>query len=242
MPPAEAGTARRGRLKPGRAASARPTSNSSRSCSPSAARGGHARRPGRLSQPVGQPRCPAARAAGPARRAAVFLQRRRHAGVPAGAGPSRKPARSRRPSSRRGPARSRRRPCAHRFPGPRVRPDRPAGAGNRRDGRRRSTTPSWPPGWPSPASPLLFLVVYRGFALPAADRRHAAGRHGLGDGLADADGRPPEHPVGDVRGHAHRHGRLRRAVGDALRAGPRATGMDVRRPCCTRRRTWPSAT
>ena len=127
------------------------------------------------------------------------------------------------------------------FSGPAVRPDRNAGAGNGRDGRR-------------PTRHAMGVVAgrrRRGLAVPrrlprprlsAADGSHAAGRHRLGAGLADADGRPPEHPVGHVRGHADRHGRLRRAVGDALRAERGGAGPTCDRRCCTRRVTSRSAT
>ncbi len=178
---------------------------------------------------VGQSAGPYTGAKRPARGATVFLQRSsgqfRHgtnAGLPVGAADQGRrlvyacaQERNRYPRDRG--------PDAAELSGRRVWRHRVASAGNRRDDRRR----------PRYADGLVvgprrrhgaFLPGLSRHLVSALDRGDAAHRHRLGDGLVDADGRSLEHSVGDVRRHAHRHGRLRRPMGDALRAGTEAWG------------------
>ena len=110
-------------------------------------------------------------------------------------GRSRTRARSRRSLASVNGASANRRGATPRIRGLADRPDRAAGARNRRDGSSQDDTNR--AGWLALAGvALLYLVVYRGFGYPLLDRGHAAGRHALVDGLADADGRPSEHPLG----------------------------------------------
>ena len=74
---------------------------------------------------------------------------------------------------------------------------------------------------------LLYLVVYRGLRFPLTTVASLL----VGTvwaRLADAHHRPSEHSLVGVRGHADRHRRLRRSLGDALRAGT-ASGAGHRR-------------
>ena len=77
---------------------------------------------------------------------------------------------------------------------------------------------------------LLFFLVYRGIWYPLLTVATLLVGTAWAMGWLTADRRPSQHPVGDVCGHADRHGRLRRALGDALRAGAAGRGRRSHRP------------